>query len=82
MYRRVSVLVYPEHDIKLLLFKYKIKIKNMNAYIKWPNGHTTRVGAYYNESINTFETRVLKSYGKYDCRILLSVRTGEGFYIK
>jgi hypothetical protein len=33
------------------------------------------------ESVNTFETRVLKSYGKYDCRILLSVREGEGFYI-
>lgn len=54
----------------------------MNAYIKWPSGHTTRVGAYYNESINEFETRVLKSYGKYDCSILLSVREGEGFYIK
>ncbi len=54
----------------------------MNAFIKWSSGHTTRVGAYYNESINTFETRVLKSYGKYDCRILLSVREGEGFYIK
>lgn len=54
----------------------------MNAYIKWPNGHVTRVGAYYNESINIFETRVLKAYGKYNVNILLSVREGEGFYIK
>lgn len=54
----------------------------MNAFIKWQNGHTTRVGAYYNESINSFESRVLKSYGKYDVKILLSVREGEGFYIK
>ena len=21
----------------------------MSAFIKWPNGHTTRIGAYYNE---------------------------------
>lgn len=54
----------------------------MNAYIKWPNGHTTKVCAYYNESVNAFETRILKSYGKYNCNILLSVRRGEGFYIK
>lgn len=54
----------------------------MNAYIKWPNGHTTRVGAYYNESVFTFERRVLKLYGQYNCNILLSVRQGEGFYIK
>ena len=54
----------------------------MNAFIKWPNGYTTKIGAYYNESVSTFEHRVLKSYGKYDVRILLSVREGEGFYIK
>lgn len=54
----------------------------MNAIIKWNNGHITKVGAYYNESISTFETRVLKSYGKYDCRIILNVREEEGFYIK
>ena len=64
------------------MYNKKQYIKTMNAFIKWPNGHTIKVGAYYNESINTFETRVLKSYGKYDCRILLSVREGEGFYIK
>ena len=54
----------------------------MNAYIKWPNGHTTRVGAYYNESVFTFERRVLKSYGKYNCNSLLRMVTGEGYYIK
>lgn len=54
----------------------------MNAFIHWNNGHVTKVGAYYNESIYTFKDRVLRAYGKYDVRILLSVRIGEGFYIK
>lgn len=53
----------------------------MNAYIHWSNG-TSRVGAYYNETIHEFKTRVLKSYGMYDCRIILNVREGEKFFIK
>ena len=54
----------------------------MKAFVHWQNGHVTKVTAYYNESVSSFETRLLKCYVYYNVRIMLSIREGEGFYIK
>lgn len=54
----------------------------MYAYIKCPNGDTIRTKAYYKESVSNFKTRLLKSYEKYDCRIILNIMENYGFYIK
>lgn len=54
----------------------------MKAFVYWRNGHVTKVTAYYNESVNSFESRLLKCYGHYSVRIMLSVREGESFAIK
>lgn len=54
----------------------------MEAKIFWNNGYTSRVGAYYNETIKAFENRVLKSYGQYNVRIMLCPYNNEGYYIK
>lgn len=54
----------------------------MKAFVHWPNGHVTKITAYYNESMNSFESRILKCYGHYNVRIMLSVREGESFAIK
>lgn len=54
----------------------------MVAKIFWNNGHISKVGAYYNETVQTFEKRILKSYGKYDVKIMLCPYNTEGYYIK
>ena len=54
----------------------------MSAFIHWRNGRVTKVTAYYNESVSSFESRLLKCYGHYNVRISLSVREGESFNIK
>ena len=54
----------------------------MKAFVHWQNGHVTKVTAYYNESVDSFESRLLKCYGHYSVRIMLYIREGEGFYIK
>ena len=54
----------------------------MKAFVHWQNGHVTKVTAYYNESVESFESRLLRCYGHYSIRIMLCTRENEGFYIK
>lgn len=53
----------------------------MKAIIFWNNGHTTNKDAYYNETVNDFKNRILKSYGKYNVPIMICNHSGEGYYI-
>jgi hypothetical protein len=62
--------------------RFILKLNFMVAKIFWNNGHISKVGAYYNETVQTFEERVLKSYGKYDVKIMLCPYNTEGYYIK
>lgn len=53
------------------LFKKRNKITLPEVKIFWSNGSCSKLVAYYNETIEQFKHRILKTYGKYSCTIIL-----------
>lgn len=53
----------------------------MKAKIFWNNGHITNIGAYFNETVDDFKNRILKSYRQYNIPIMICDHSGEGYYI-